>query len=119
MAFRNARPFRYFNSSPEIIRPHDLVHSFVKNAGLGFVIPNLYIGERHEHLPDFIIRLAGNGERYLILETKGYDPLRGSRTQAAKRWVRAVNASGDFGSWDYVVVSEMGNVGSTVRQAAE
>ena len=70
-------------------------------------------------LPDFIIRLAGDGERYLILETKGYDPLQEVKTQAAQRWVRAVNAGGGFGSWDYAVVSEMGKVGDAVGRAAE
>ena len=71
-------------------------HSFVKNAGLGFAIPYLHNGEHHEYLPDFIVRLAGGGERYLILETKGYDPLQDVKRQAARRWVRAVNA-GDRG----------------------
>ena len=42
--------------------------SFVKNAGLGFAIPWLHNGEHHEYLPDFIVRLVGGGERYLILE---------------------------------------------------
>ena len=51
--------------------------------------------------------------------TKGYDPLQEVKTQAAQRWVRAVNASGGFGSWDYAVVSEMGRVGDAVGRAAE
>ena len=97
---------------------HDLVQSFVKNAGLGFAIPYLHNGEHHEYLPDFIVRLAGGGERYLILETKGYDPLQEVKTQAAERWVRAVNAGGGFGSWEYAVVSEMSKVGDAVRRTA-
>ena len=97
---------------------HDLVHSFVKNAGLGFAIPYLHNGVHHEYLPDFIVRRAGGEERYLILETKGYDPLQDVKTQATRRWVRAVNAGGGFGFWDYAVVSEMGRVGDAVRQAA-
>ena len=68
---------------------HDLVHSFVKNAGLGFAIPYLHNGEHHEYLPDFLVRLADDEDRYLILETKGYDPLQDVKTQAAQRWVRA------------------------------
>ena len=71
---------------------HDLVHSFVKNAGMGFAIPYLHNGAHHEYLPDFLVRLADDEERYLILETKGYDPLQDLKTQAALRWVRAVNA---------------------------
>ena len=97
---------------------HDLVHSFVKNAGLGFAIPYLHNGEHHEYLPDFIVRLVGDAERYLILETKGYDPLQDVKTQAAQRWVRAVNAGGGFGAWGYAVVSEMSRVVDAVRRAA-
>ena len=96
---------------------HELVHSFVKNAGLGFAIPYLNNGEHHEYLPDFIVRLTGDADRYLILETKGYDPLAEIKSQAARRWVEAVNADGGFGSWDYVLISDMGKVGETVRRA--
>ena len=99
---------------------HDLVHSFVKNAGLGFAIPYLHNGEPHEYEPDFIIRLTGEEARYLILETKGYDRprLKEVKSQAAHRWVQAVNAQGDFGVWGYALVSEMGKVGEAVSEAA-
>ena len=97
---------------------HDFVHSFVKNAGLSFTIPYLHNGEHHDYLPDFLVRLACDGERYLILETKGYDPLEEVKTQAAQRWVHAVNAGGGFGTWDYTVVSEMSEVGNAVTRAA-
>ena len=79
---------------------HDLVQSFVKNAGLGFSIPYLHNGEHREYLPDFIVRLACSDERYLILETKGYDPLKEVKEHAANRWVRAVNGTAAFGSWE-------------------
>ena len=65
------------------------------------------------------MRLAGDAERYLILETKGYDPLEEVKSQAAQRWVRAVNADGGFGTWDYAMVSDMGKVGEAVSRAAE
>ena len=96
-----------------------LVHSFVKNAGLGFAIPYLHNGENHEYLPDFIVRLTHHDQRFLIMETKGYDPLKDVKTQAALRWVRAVNATGEFGIWSYRVVSDIGNVEAAVREAAE
>ena len=95
---------------------HERVHSFVKNAALGFAIPYLHNGEHHEYLPDFIVRLAGDAERYLVLETKGYDPLEEVKSQAAQRWVRAVNADGGFGTWDYAIVSDMGKVGEAIEQ---
>ena len=98
---------------------HERVHSFVKNAALGFAIPYLHNGQHHEYLPDFIVRLTGDAERYLVLETKGYDPLEEVKSQAAQRWVRAVNADGGFGTWDYAIVSDMGKVGEAVSRAAE
>ncbi len=98
---------------------HERVHSFVKNAALGFAIPYLHNGQHHEYLPDFIVRLTGDAERYLILETKGYDPLEEVKSQAAQRWVRAVNANGGFGTWDYAMVSDMGKVGEAVSRTAE
>ena len=97
---------------------HDLVHSFVKNAGLGFAIPYLHNGEHHDYLPDFIVRLARDGEHYLILETKGYDPLEEVKTQAAHRWVQAVNSDGSYGRWGYAVVHDMGKVGEVVHREA-
>ena len=93
------------------------VQAFVKNEGLGFAIPYLHDGEHHEYLPDFIIRLSGQPARYLILETKGYDPLREIKTQAAHRWVRAVNGSGSFGRWEYAMVTDVAKVTGAVSRA--
>jgi type III restriction enzyme len=84
---------------------HPLVQAFVKNQGLGFAIPYLHDGGLHNYVPDFIVRLA-NGV-YLVLETKGHDPLEGVKTQAAERWERAVNAEGSFGEWRYEIAHEM------------
>ena len=95
----------------------DLVHSFVKNAGLGFAIPYLHNGENHEYVPDFIVRLACNDPRYLILETKGYDPTEEVKAQAALRWVCAVNASGEFGTWSYSVIKDMSKVETVLEKA--
>lgn len=80
------------------IDTHPAVRAFVKNAGLGFAIPYLHNGQMHDYQPDFIIRLEGEAERYLILETKGYDPLEDVKTAAAKRWCAAVNAHGGCGT---------------------
>ena len=65
-------------SAAYVIDTHGRVAAFVKNAGLGFAIPYLHNGEMHDFTPDFIIRLKVDGggvEHYLILETKGFDPL--------------------------------------------
>ena len=69
-------------------------------------------------MPDFIIRLQGDAERYLILETKGYDPLRDVKTQAAQRWVDAVNADARFGHWSYAVVSNVTDVPAALARVS-
>jgi type III restriction enzyme len=50
-----------------------------------------------------------NGVR-LVLETKGHDDLEDVKTQAAERWVRAVNAEGSFGEWRYEISHAMNEV---------
>jgi type III restriction enzyme len=81
------------------------VVAFVKNQALGFTIPYLHDGRTHDYIPDFIVRLE-NGV-HLILETKGHDVLEHVKTQAAERWVAAVNADGSHGEWRYAIVHEM------------
>ena len=92
---------RWEQSAAYFIDTHKAVKSFVKNSGLGFAIPYLHNGQMHDYMPDFIIRLNTDTERYLILETKGYDPLKEVKEAAAKRWKNAVNADGKFGSWEF------------------
>lgn len=98
-----ADTLKWEQSAAYFIDTHPAVKCFVKNSGLGFAIPYLHNGQMHDYIPDFIIRLNGNGERYLILETKGFDPLEQVKADAARRWVNAVNASKQFGKWDYVI----------------
>jgi type III restriction enzyme len=86
------------------IDTHRQVRSFAKNAGLGFAIPYLHNGQMHDYQPDFIIRLDGNDERFLLLETKGYDPLEAVKQAAAQRWCAAMNACGAHGAWLYRIV---------------
>jgi type III restriction enzyme len=92
---------RWEQSAAYYLDSHEAVDAFVKNAGLGFAISYLYDGRMHDYVPDFIVRLNGESERYLILETKGYDPLADVKRAAAERWVSAVNADGQYGRWSY------------------
>ena len=98
-----ADTLKWEQSAAYFIDTHPAVKCFVKNAGLGLAIPYLNNGQMHDYIPDFIIRLNGESERYLILETKGFDPLEQVKADAARRWVNAVNASEKFGTWDYVI----------------
>ncbi|MEY3231265.1 MAG: hypothetical protein RL689_1354 [Planctomycetota bacterium] len=84
------------------------VLAFVKNDHLGFTIPYLHNGQPHDYVPDFLVRLATPDPRptTLILETKGYDPLKEVKKQAAERWCAAVNAEGSHGRWLYRVADK-------------
>lgn len=105
---------RWEQSAAFFLDTHKKVETFAKNAGLGFGIPYFYNGETHEYVPDFIVRLKqrsgtaaeGTGQRHLVLETKGFDPLKQIKSAAAERWCAAVNAHGEFGSWTYRVVDK-------------
>jgi len=99
------------------IDTHKAVDAFVKNAQLGFAVPYFNNGQNHEYIPDFIIRLKNAQATHLILETKGYDPLEQVKANAANRWVDAVNASGQFGHWAYVICRKPTDVGKAIDSA--
>jgi type III restriction enzyme len=99
------------------IDKHKGVDAFVKNAGLGFAIPYLHNGQMHDYMPDFLIRLRGNGPHHLILEVKGYDLLEEVKAAAAERWVSAVNADGKYGRWHYKMVKKVTDIDSVIKQA--
>ncbi len=108
---------KWEQSAAYVLDSHPLVDAFVKNTGLGFAIPYLHNGQSHDYVPDFIIRVKGEPVRHLILETKGYDPLRDVKAQAARRWVAAVNADGSYGQWLYEVVDHVEQVADCVWAA--
>jgi type III restriction enzyme len=105
-------------SAAYVLDTHALVDAFVKNAGLGFAIPYVHNGQPHDYLPDFIVRLKTEPPRFLILETKGYDPLDDVKRQAAERFVAAVNAEGSYGNWQYAVAKKVGEIDKIVRKAS-
>jgi type III restriction enzyme len=105
-------------SATYAIDTHKQVEAFVKNAGLGFAIPYLHNGQMHDYVPDFIIRLKGESPRHLILETKGFDPLMEVKTQAAIRWVNAVNADNSYGQWYYAVARKPEEVRKYLEEIA-
>jgi type III restriction enzyme len=105
-----------------ILDNHELVEAFVKNAGLGFTIPYLHNGQAHDYEPDFIARLKaaeGTPPVHLILETKGFDPKKEVKAQAAQRWVDAVNAEASFGRWEYAMVEKIGIIDGAIRAFVE
>jgi type III restriction enzyme len=109
---------RWEQSAAYYIDKHPAVHSFVKNAGLGFAIPYLNNGQTHDYMPDFIIRLRGDSSVRVILETKGYDPLEDVKRAAAERWVSAVNAEGSYGRWAYSMAKKITEVSGIISASA-
>lgn len=100
---------------------HKAVAAFVKNDHLGFTIPYLHNGQPHDYVPDFIVRLRSPAESpcHLILETKGFDPLKDVKREAAERWAAAVNADGTHGRWEYRCVDRIEDVDSAIAEAAD
>jgi type III restriction enzyme len=105
---------KWEQSAAYFIDRHSDVHSFVKNAGLGFAIPYLHNGQMHDYMPDFIVKYNGDRDRFLILETKGYDPLEEVKRAAAERWVSAVNAEGSYGKWEYGIAHKPTEISSVI-----
>ncbi|MBV8525117.1 MAG: hypothetical protein JOY71_23845 [Acetobacteraceae bacterium] len=63
-------------------------------------------------MPDYVVRLDLPGERYLIAELKGEDRqgLAGVKAQAAERWCTAINGTGAFGRWNYLLAMSVGEL---------
>ena len=110
---------RWEQSAAYYIDTHPATDAFVKNAGLGFYIPYLHNGQRHDYTPDFIVRLKTDPPSHLILETKGWDPLEEVKRAAAERWVAAVNADGTYGRWKYEVAKKPEEVRGLIADAAK
>ncbi|HEY6328687.1 MAG TPA: type III restriction endonuclease subunit R, partial [Blastocatellia bacterium] len=109
---------RWEQSAAYYLDKSEHLRAFAKNAGLGFAIPYLHNGQMHDYMPDFIVRLNGNNS-YLILETKGYDPLAEVKKAAAERWVSAVNADGTYGHWAYRVALKPTEVETCLRSVLQ
>lgn len=102
----------------------DGVAAFVKNDHLGFAIPYLREGRRHDYIPDFLVRVQRDGRALgtLILEVKGYrDQFASEKAKAAERWVAAVNRDRSeraCGRWAYHMVRSPSDVPGALREAA-
>jgi hypothetical protein len=73
----------------------------------------------HDYVPDFVVRLAIDTpqENYLILETKGFDPLENVKKAAAERWTKAINTDDRFGRWQYAVAKKPTDVRALLEKA--
>jgi type III restriction enzyme len=79
------------------------VRGYVKNHGLGFEGPYVFMGEERVYRPDFIVHWDDGRDDplQLVVEIKGF---RGPDAEAKKDtlsalWVPSVNNDGRFGRW--------------------
>jgi type III restriction enzyme len=91
--------FGWEREAGELLDSHSAVAAWVKNDRLGLIIPYRKEGTPRKYLPDFVVELKNDD--YLIVEIKGQEGDAAIKQAAAKRWCRAVNNDGRFGSWDY------------------
>lgn len=100
----------------------DFVVAYAKNYDMGFTIPYVSKGERHEYHPDYLARMRFEGREVgtLILEVKGYmDEAAMLKAHAARRWVDAVNRHGKHGRWDYTIAHDPATIESRLRVCAQ
>jgi len=96
----------------DILEESDAVKSYTPNMRkLGFQIHYDYQDAICHYEPDFVVKLA-NGTM-LILEIKGkagelHEPDRvNAKSQAAKKWVKAVNNATRYGTWEFQICREI------------
>jgi len=88
--------------------------AWAKNDHLGFEVYYLWQGMTHIYYPDYLIRFEDG--RTLILEVKGKeDDKVKAKHAAAEEWVRAVNALGSFGKWEFKVLRNQKDVFEVVK----
>jgi type III restriction enzyme len=93
--------------------PH--VEAWAKNDHLGFEIVYIYEGVVRKYVPDYLVRLD-NGKT-LVLETKGRMTSRDvAKRKALSEWVKAVNATGEFGTWANDISINVADVDSIIQK---
>lgn len=92
------------------------VDAWVKNDHLGFEILYIFQGVVQKYRPDFIIRLL-NGT-HLVLEVKGQDTQQDrTKREFLNEWVKAVNAHGGFGKWQWAVSTHPPDVAGILQES--
>ena len=93
------------------LQKHPRVIAYVKNQGVGFVIPYKKGTQPHDYIPDFLVRLDIGADEPLnfIIEVKGQrDDDAAIKADTAKSfWVPAVNNDGRFGRWAYAEFTDV------------
>lgn len=96
---------KWEQSAGFVLDTHPAVTRWVKNEHLGLRIPYRKHGVSAHYYPDFIAVLTTG--LTLLIEIKGrYADDADLKAKAAQRWVAAVNRCGDYGTWQYLVITD-------------
>ncbi|MBI3406284.1 MAG: DEAD/DEAH box helicase family protein [Acidobacteria bacterium] len=92
---------------------------YVKNQGLGFMIPYTLNGDEKNYVPDFIAHVRNGREDSLnlIVEVSGEAKKEKAAKAATARtlWVPSINNHGGFGRWAYLEISDPWDAQNTIR----
>jgi type III restriction enzyme len=107
----------------DVLEESEAVKFYTPNMRkLGFQIHYDYQNATSHYEPDFVIRLVN--ELMLILEIKGkagelHEPDRvNAKSQAARKWVAAINNAKRYGKWDYQICREIPALAATLQELA-
>ena len=94
---------------------------YVKNHFLDFKIPYIDGSTEHNYMPDFIavVKTQDGREVKLIIEISGFSgDLNGhkdiKRKYTCDFWIPAANNLGEYGTWDFIEISDINNIKSTL-----
>ncbi len=104
------------------IEDMDEVLRYVKNDHLDFTVPYAIDGIQKSYVPDFVVVIDDRGDPddpvNLIIEVTG-ESKRDKKIKVATartKWLPAVNATGRFGRWDFLEITDPAYVASQIRQ---
>jgi type III restriction enzyme len=95
---------------------------YVKNHGLGFLIPYTTAGDQRNYMPDFIARIddghGGENRLNLIVEVTGAkDKDKEAKVSTARTlWVPAVNNAGTWGRWEFIEIRDPWNGQTAIKE---
>ena len=96
------------------------VEAYVKNAGLGFEVPYRLAGESHRYLPDFIVRVRGDGGApvHIVVEVKGRrgETAKTKNETMRSQWIPGVNHLGTFGEWAFLELRDIASMAEEFRR---
>jgi type III restriction enzyme len=96
------------------------VLAYVKNDGMNLNIPYTLEGNPRTYVPDFIVRVdVGKPQPLnLIIEVTGIHGVDKEAKASTMRtlWIPAVNALGNYGTWDYIEIRDPRDAQTSIRR---